>query len=461
MDTADSTSQPSNESAGGRGPVGSPEEIRAHKADGGAGADAPPRGLSRRGLFGLMGASLAAGLAVGVPVGAGTSRKSGSNAQNPDLEYEFYGEHQAGIATPVQDQMHIAAFDLDEDLAREDLIELLQDWTYASSRMTMGLDVSASGAFEGSELMPPDDTGEASGLGPQGLTITFGFGRTLFEKDGTDRFGLKAQMPTEFIDLPKMVNDFIEPTQSNGDLMVQACANDPQVAVHAIRNLTRIAFGRAKIRWSQLGFGRTSSTSTSQSTPRNLFGQKDGTANIKAENPEELAEHVWISDAQGPAWAVGGTYFVGRRVAMTIEIWDSVRLEEQERVTGRDKRVGAPLSGGDEFTDPDFAVTDERGNPKIDERSHVFRTHPDNNDGIKMLRRGYNFVDGNDELGRLNAGLFFIAFVKAPERFAVVHKNMARDDMFVEYLRTTTSSIFIVPPGVAEGQYVGQSLFEA
>lgn len=127
-------------------------------------------------------------------------------------------------------------------------------------------------------------------------------------------------MPTEFIDLPKMVNDFIEPTQSNGDLMVQACANDPQVAVHAIRNLTRIAFGRAKIRWSQLGFGRTSSTSTSQSTPRNLFGQKDGTANIKAENPEELAEHVWISDAQGPAWAVGGTYFVGRRVAMTIEI---------------------------------------------------------------------------------------------------------------------------------------------
>ncbi len=426
------------------------------------GPDSVPRGLSRRGLLGLMGAGLAAGLGAGVPLGAGLkARSAGRGGQDSGLEYPFYGEHQAGIATPVQDQMHIAAFDVEDDLTRDDLIELLRDWTYASRRMTMGLDVSAAGSFDGGAYMPPDDTGEAVELGPQGLTVTFGFGKSLFELDGVDRFGLREHTPAEFADLPKMVNDFIEPALSGGDLMVQACSNDPQVAVHAIRNLTRIAFGRAKIRWSQLGFGRTSSTSTAQSTPRNLFGQKDGTANIKAENPEELEEHVWIPSSQGPAWAVGGTYFVGRRVAMTIEIWDSVRLEEQERVTGRDKRAGAPLSGGEEFTDPDFAVTDDRGEPRIDERSHVFRTHPDNNSGIKMLRRGYNYVDGNDELGRLNAGLFFIAFVKDPDRFATVHKNMARDDLFVEYLRTTSSSVFIVPPGIEEGTYVGQGLFES
>ncbi|WGT46130.1 Dyp-type peroxidase domain-containing protein [Tessaracoccus lacteus] len=84
----------------------------------------------------------------------------------------------------------------------------------------------------------------------------------------------------------------------------------------------------------------------------------------------------------------------------------------------------------------------------------------DNNGGIAMLRRGYNFVDGNDVQGRLDAGLFFIGFVKSPDRFATVHRNMARDDMFVEYLKTTGSAVFLVPPGAASvGHWVGESLF--
>lgn len=33
--------------------------------------------------------------------------------------------------------------------------------------------------------------------------------------------------------------------------------------------------------------------------------------------------------------------------------------------------------------------------------------------------------------------------------------------MFVEYLKTTSSSVFLVPPGIKEGQYVGQPLFDA
>lgn len=415
-------------------------------------------GLSRRGLLALGGG---VGLAVGAVAGgiAGMAASKAESSTAADLEYSFFAEHQSGIITPAQDRMHFAAFDVRDDATRADLISLLQDWSYAASRMMMGLDVSAKGAFRGGPYLPPEDTGEAAGLGPAGLTITFGFGRSLFRtEDGTDRFGVASLLPEDFTELPTMVNDFIQPARSGGDLCIQACSNDPQVAVHAIRNLTRIAFGRAQLKWSQLGFGRTSSTSTAQDTPRNLFGQKDGTNNIKAEEPARLTEHVWITD--GPAWSHGGSYLIARRIAMTIEVWDSVQLQEQNRVLGRDKESGAPLSGGTEFTAPDFAATDDGGRLLIDTRSHVARTSPNNNDGIAMLRRGYNYVDGNDHTGRLDAGLFFIGFVKSPARFAAVHTNMARDDMFVEYLKTTSSSVFLVPGGISETEYVGQALFE-
>ena len=66
-----------------------------------------------------------------------------------------------------------------------------------------------------------------------------------------------------------------------------------------------IAFGRAAMRWSQLGFGRTSSTSTSRATPRNLMGFKDGTMNVKAEDPAAVDEHVWVptdADSKGSGW---------------------------------------------------------------------------------------------------------------------------------------------------------------
>lgn len=414
--------------------------------------------MNRRQLLGLLGAG-GLGAAAGAGAGAGVGYAIAQLDPPPEtdeLVYPFEGEHQAGIITPAQDRLHFAAFDLAEGTTREDLIDLLERWTAAARRLVIGGEMSARGAFGGGPNFPPDDTGEAFDLGPSGLTLTFGFGRSLFD----DRFGLTERLPADFADLPVMVNDFIDPVHSDGDLCIQACANDPQVASHAIRNLTRQAMGTAALRWSQVGFGRTSSTSESQKTPRNLFGQKDGTNNLKAEEPELLEEHVWIGPDQGQQWAVGGSYLIARRIIMTIEVWDSLQLEEQERVTGRDKFEGAPLTGTNEFDVPDFHARNARGLPVIDERSHVFRTHPDNNDGIQMLRRGYNFIDGNDDQGRLNAGLFFIAYVKDPARFARVHRNMARDDMFIEYLKTTNSGVYIVPPGLADSaNFVGEGLF--
>ncbi|NRG39846.1 deferrochelatase/peroxidase EfeB [Rathayibacter sp. VKM Ac-2804] len=437
-----------------------PEQNTVGAADESGRPDEQPRRLSRRGLLGLVSAGtagLAAGIGGTVAVTSATSATASSAATRV---VPFFGANQAGITTAAQDRLHFAAFDLASSVTRDDLIELLQDWTLAAARLTQGLDVSEEGAVGGPDTAPPDDTGEALGLDASSLTLTFGFGPTLFtDESGADRFGLADRRPAELAALPRFRGDALVPSAGGGDLCIQACADDPQVAVHAIRNLSRIAFGRASLRWSQLGFGRTSSTSTAQATPRNLFGFKDGTANVKSEEPDAVQEHVWVQDADGPAWLAGGSYLVARKIRMIIETWDRSQLGEQERVIGRSKGSGAPLSGGGEFTEPDFAAAGATGAPLVDEQSHVRLAHPTVNNGVRLLRRGYNFVDGNDELGRLNAGLFFLSFQRSPEQFIAIQKNLAGDALN-EYIKHVGSAVFAVPPGVRdEGDFVGSGLF--
>ncbi len=396
--------------------------------------------------------------------GAFLAGRAGETADRPAaaaLTYPFRGEHQAGIVTPAQDRLHFAAFDVTTS-SRAQLIALLQAWTAAAERMTQGRSAGPVGPVEGAANVPPDDTGEAIGLPPGGLTITFGFGPGLFrDADGRDRFGLAARQPEALQPLPHFPGDNLDPARSDGDLCVQACAEDPQVAVHAIRNLARIGFGTVAVRWSQLGFGRTSTTSTEQSTPRNLFGFKDGTANLKAQEQSALDQHVWVgaADDARTGWLAGGSYLVARRMNMTIEVWDRQPLGDQEAFVGRTKGSGAPLSGGEELTAPDFAMPGSDG-PVIARDAHVRVVHPDQNGGVRMLRRGYNFVDGTDALGGLDGGLFFLAYVRDPRtHFIPVQTRMARVDALMEYLKVTGSALFAVPAGIGPGEYVGQALF--
>lgn len=419
--------------------------------------DASPRsGLTRRQVLGMATAG-AAGLAVGglggglvIPRLAGADEGSaGSSTVHP-----FYGEHQAGITTEVQDHLHFAAFDLVDGATREDVVDLLKEWSYASARMTQGLDVSATGAVGGDPEAPPDDTGEALDLPPSSLTITIGFGPSLFERSS---LGLARSRPPELERLPPFVGDVLKTEWSHGDLCVQACADDPQVAVHAVRNLTRMAFGRAVIRWSQMGFGRTSKTTSDQQTPRNLMGFKDGTNNILAEDTAAVQQHVWVDASDGPAWLAGGTYLVSRKIEMLIEVWDRVRLTEQESIFGRVKGSGAPLSGGNEFTALDFAARTD-GDLAIDPAAHVRLAHSSNNGGVRILRRGYNYVDGNNSYGRLDAGLFFLAFQRSPTQFITLQRSLSAD-VLNEYIRHIGSAIFAVPPGAGPGGYIGETLF--
>jgi deferrochelatase/peroxidase EfeB len=415
--------------------------------------------VSRRRLLGLVGAG-AVGVAAGGGGGAAIARATAPGPAPPAAAdaVPFHGPHQAGIITPQQDRLHFVAFDVITP-DRGHLVHLLKGWTAAARRMTAGGAAGPGGAVPSDDYLPPDDTGEALGLPPSGLTLTVGFGPTLFTTaDGHDRFGLAARRPQALAELPAFPGDELRPEISGGDLCVQACANDPQVAVHAVRNLARIGQGLVSVRWSQLGFGRTSSTSTGQATPRNLFGMKDGTDNLRAENRRAVDRFVWVADGDGPAWLAGGSYLVTRRIRMEIETWDRQPLREQERTIGRTKGTGAPLGQRGEFDAVDFG-TRAGGGHAIPRTSHVFLAHPQQS-GTALLRRGYSFVDGSDGLGRLDAGLFFIAYQRDPRTgFVRVQRNLATDALN-EYIQHTSSAVFACPPGVRDRcDWWGRALF--
>ena len=231
--------------------------------------------------------------------------------------------------------------------------------------------------------------------------------------------------------------------------------------MHAVRNLLRIGFGTTAVRWAQLGYGRTSSTSTQQVTARNLFGFKDGTNNLKAEEPDLLDEHVWVQKGDGPDWMTGGTYLVSRRIRMHIETWDRAPLDEQELVVGRTKGNGAPLGGTGEFEPANYRSIDANGTPVIPVNSHIRLASAESLNGIKILRRGFNFVAGADDRGHLNAGLFFICFVRNPQtQFVPMQRILAANDTMMDYIQHNGSAVFACPPGLREGEYWGQQLLE-
>ena len=455
------------------GASGDPETPGASEKSGEPGESDKPdkpgvKGTSRRAMF--TGAGLGAALAGLAGVAGGRAWEASQRPEDAILTvYPFRGEHQAGITTPAQDNMFTAAFDVSTTDV-EELKTLLSDWAVAAEQMTAGELIG--GQPSSNKQLPPKDTGEAWGYKPNGLTITFGVGKGLFvDAEGNDRFGLAAKMPAILKEgTPSFSGDQLHAAQSDGDLLVQACSNDAQVCVHAIRNLTRMAFGTATLRWSQVGYGRTSSTSVDQETPRNLFGFKDGTNNIKAEDPaDQLNEHLWVQpgDDAAAAWMTGGTYYVARRIRMLAEVWDRLRLIEQEQTMGRDKRYGAPLSianptkSSEEFTAVDYAAKDDKGESLVPADAHIAVVSPEQNQGRRMLRRGYNYTDGSDSLGLLQTGLFFIAFVRDPRtNFYPILDRMTKSDALQEYLKHEASALFAIPPGIKKGDtMVAASLF--
>jgi deferrochelatase/peroxidase EfeB len=268
-------------------------------------------------------------------------------------------------------------------------------------------------------------------------------------------------LPAALRELPAFTGDELDPALSGGDLCIQACADDPQVAFHAVHNLALIGADVTAMRWLQLGFGQTASGSAAQPTPRNLMGFKDGTNNLHGDDAAAMDQFVWVGEETDQPWMMGGSYLIARRIRMRLEGWDHTGLQLQERIIGRRKDSGAPLSGYDEFDPVNLSATTGYGAGEIPLDAHIRLASPETNDGIRILRRGYSYVDGIDRAtGEMDAGLFFIAFQKDPRTgFIPLQQRLSTNDALRKYIRHTGSAIFACPPGCAEGGFIGEGLF--
>jgi len=355
---------------------------------------------------------------------------------------EMYGEHQAGIVTPQQTYMYLASFKIIA-ADRAALIRLMKDWTKFSDLSTSGGTMRTGD----NPMLPPSDTGETYDLPASRLTVTFGFGPSLFGVGGTDRYGLAGKLPNYLKDIPRMPREKLDAALSGGDVVVQVCADDQQVAFHAIRNFIRLSTGAATLNWLNEGFisGRPGTT------PRNLFGFKDGTANVLHQTTEGYDQVVWAGEDE-PEWIKGGTYMAFRKIRMLLEVWDRSSMAEQQDTFGRYKESGAAYGKQGEFDEVDSAKLPDTAHVRLAKESKQL-----------IHRRGYSYTDGVDpRTGNVNAGLLFISYQRNPdEQFIPMLKLMQNNDKLNEYTLHIASGMFACPGGIRQGEYIGQKLFES
>jgi dye decolorizing peroxidase len=413
-------------------------------------------GVSRRALVttgGLVAAALGglgAAASVAATSGPNSGPKAGLNSgSNSDSAADdgfgletvpFYGSHQAGIDAPAgQAHGRFIALDLVPGSKPDDVRRLLRLLTDDAARMMSGRPPLAA---EDPELPAR----------PSRLTVTVGFGAGLF--DAIDR---RADCPAVVRQLPAFSTDRLEKRWSGGDLLLQVCSDDPIPLSYAVRRLVRDARGIATVRWVQTGFNPARGSERAGTTARNLFGQRDGTANPTAASGE-LARAVWVQ--QGPDWLVGGSMLVLRRISMDLDTWDDLGRPAKEQGFARRLSDGAPVTGGAEHDKPDLTAVDAQGFPVVADEAHVARATP-RVPAEQMLRRGFSYDDGPGPDGESNAGLIFAAYqADISTAFVPVQQRLAEQDALNLWATHIGSAAFVVPPGCADGEFLGHRLFE-
>lgn len=409
--------------------------------------------ISRRQMLKYTGAG-AAGVAIGAS-GLGSVLKVFGMVEEEDNprsknKINFYGKHQSGIATECQSYVYFASLNVLVN-SQQELMDLFKMWTPIAVRMMNGEQIDGQTS---NMLIPAKDTGEAVGLDASNLTLTFGVGPSLFEKES---IGLASKKTTELKDLPHFPKDQLDPTYTGGDICIQACADDPQVAFHAVRNLVRVASGKVSLKWTQAGFNSYPMKGKKKETPRNLFAFKDGSINPNGSKEAEMNEVVWIDAGQSKGWMTNGTYMAVRRVQMHLETWDRTALQEQEATFGRHRDTGAPIGKEKEMDEVDLDEKDANGEYVISQASHVRLAKKSKK---KILRRSFSYSSGvMDSTGTFDAGLLFISFQKDPEQFIAIQNSFGREDKLNEYITHRGSALFACFPGIQKGGFIGDSLF--
>jgi deferrochelatase/peroxidase EfeB len=406
--------------------------------------------MKRRAFLGSA-AALGAGVAIDRVVGAGGGVAAAQAAGTaPAKPTAFEGAHQAGITDPAPPHAIFAAFDAIAP-SRSELGDAIAALSGRARRLMRGYDALLGAPGEG----PTPDSGILGPrVTPDGLTVTIGFGASLFD----DRYGLAARKPRVLKAMTTFPEDALVAEECHGDVIVQLCANSEQTLLNALRDLMRATRGSLAPRWKIEGF---LPVSDEPGAPRNLLGFKDGTANPDRAKAAEMDRYLWVARGAGePSWAVGGTYQVVRIIRNRVEFWDRVARSEQELMIGRDKGSGAPLGRRRELDDPDYASDPKGDRIPLDAHIRLARPRTAKTEDSRILRRGFSYSRGLDMSGQLDMGLVFCCFQRDLEKqFEAVQRRLAGEPL-VDYVVPTGGGYFFVPRGAQDSQdWVGSGLF--